>query len=341
MTGAPECYRADDILARAQLLVKPSADIWSLGCIYSDAARWIANGKRGTDAYRGERLAETSQIPDFGDGDCFHNGQQRLRAVGASHETTIRSLRKGDTITQRVLDVMVEEMLNVKADARPSADNLWSKATRILNEAQEELQSLNARRSTRKVPTLPASQRSPPPVLPPGWTDGLYPRPSLKTNDYPSRHKGLNTPTTTPSNEGSLHGDLDQKESSEELTDGEEPHSQGWNPKFSGRGEHVRSRTVSGGLHAHESLAGPSNGNITPVSLRQSDRPSINSQNLSQPPIPQRGEGKVSSWTIAEALDWKAAMKDAVPCPQPLETLLNRLKGRDHVRMASPTRFPR
>jgi hypothetical protein len=129
----------------------------------------VATGKKGLLAYRQNRLSETQKIPNFGDGSCFHDGQHKLQTVCDSHGAAIRSLHKEDTITQRVLERMVDEMLQSEPDTRPSARQLWAKKCRILTDAEADLSGLISMPSAKESMTFPLPHRPPPPpVLPPG-----------------------------------------------------------------------------------------------------------------------------------------------------------------------------
>jgi serine/threonine protein kinase len=143
--------------------VKQSSDVWSLGCIYSEAARWLVGGKSGLGKYREERCNEMDRYPFFGI-DIFHDYQQRLSAVHTSADIVKSSLRNDDMVTRQVLKSMVEEMLSTEADTRPTAAMLCHKAIEIRRLAWEGLQSLSAKPPTRMVqieagPSLPSPPR--------------------------------------------------------------------------------------------------------------------------------------------------------------------------------------
>ncbi|KAG4434108.1 hypothetical protein IFR05_010417 [Cadophora sp. M221] len=181
--GAPETSRPDEETARKKLRVHQNIDIWSLGCIYSEAVRWMADNKLGVIDYRRERKVELSQIHPVGEFDCFHNGSEALEAVRRSHQTAltrIRSHRRADFITEKVVD-MIGDML-VETKHRPTAETLWRKQRNIIDAAKKNLQEFRksqhasgsdldrsqARSLTHPVPG-PSSNSEPatPPVLPP------------------------------------------------------------------------------------------------------------------------------------------------------------------------------
>ena len=113
-----------------------AADIWSLGCIYSEAAIWIAEGYKGVVDYRKRRMAETDRILLKG-GDCFHDGEKVLQSVLDAHRDIEDSLRRSDYITKDVLESMVDEML--WEEDRPNAKALLRKAEMLSSRARQKL----------------------------------------------------------------------------------------------------------------------------------------------------------------------------------------------------------
>jgi hypothetical protein len=152
-----------------------AADIWSLGCIYSEAAVWIADGYNGVVEYRRQRIAEIGKMPDFKGRDCFHDGERVLKAVLDAHKDIALRLRRSDYITKDVLDSIAEEML--WEEDRPGAKALLRRAEGILSRARQKLSSsLTADSSTRPNSSssrsrtyplpLPRSPPHPPPERP-------------------------------------------------------------------------------------------------------------------------------------------------------------------------------
>jgi len=171
-------YDLDDQMGSSSTKITQAVDIWSLGCIYSEAAMWIVDGYKGVVDYRRQRMAKTDKIPNFKGGDCFHDGERVLKAVLDAHKDIELRLRRSDYITKDVLDSMVEEML--WDEDRPGAKALWRKAEGVLTRAQQRLTSNTGEESSTRYSNsnryltypLPQSPPKPPPerprVLPPG-----------------------------------------------------------------------------------------------------------------------------------------------------------------------------
>lgn len=164
-------------MEQSDITVKQNVDIWSLGCVYSEAARWVAGGYKGLKEYRAERKAETDLIRHFRDGDCFHNGEKALKAVQRSHKKTRDSLCWQDHITGQVIDILIKEMLDISA-GRPTAMQVWLKSQRILDEAQEKLDEGGEISTRIRGPSYPPRQPDPPlpPHLPPGMSRNSHQR---------------------------------------------------------------------------------------------------------------------------------------------------------------------
>ncbi|KAK9234216.1 hypothetical protein V1525DRAFT_422450 [Lipomyces kononenkoae] len=97
------------MITRSSPKITWAADIWSLGCIYSEAAMWIADGK---------------------DSRTIASNEWQIRTESCSEVVIVSMmiedrLRRSDYITQDVLDSMVEEML--WEEDRPNGKALWRK----------------------------------------------------------------------------------------------------------------------------------------------------------------------------------------------------------------------
>ncbi|KAG4444151.1 hypothetical protein IFR05_000380 [Cadophora sp. M221] len=112
-----------------------AADIWALGCIYSEAAIWTADGYAGLQNYRSQRQEETNQLSSINSSQ-FHDGERVLLCVLDTHADIEDRLRRSDNITKNVLDSMVQEML--WEEDRPSAKALLRKADVLLNRARQK-----------------------------------------------------------------------------------------------------------------------------------------------------------------------------------------------------------
>lgn len=189
---APERYTRDnlDSIVGSHTKLTWEADIWSLGCIYSEAAVWIADGYKGLLDYRNERKAQLRRIL-FKGGDSFHDGVRVLDTVLENHTDVEDRLRRSDHITKDVLDTMVDEML--WEEDRPNAKALSRKAEIVLSRANKGLSLDNqdqvfarpgSRQGRSNLPPRPPIPKLPLPSLP----QALPPRMS----SIAERHHPLN-----------------------------------------------------------------------------------------------------------------------------------------------------
>ena len=194
ITGAPECYRFNATTEHSPLQVKKNVDVWSLGCIFSEAAVWVVHGWGGLQEYRRRRRMETDEIPGFRDGHCFHDGEKVLRTVHTMHRNLAEDRRASDHISAgQDLYEMIRLMLE-QPKARPEAKELYYKAERITNQARIKLGSseasplsLHASRSGQAS----LHMRQPPPKGPPR---------SLPLPLATSWPHGTSSPTVSPGN---------------------------------------------------------------------------------------------------------------------------------------------
>ncbi|KAK0102741.1 hypothetical protein ONS95_006339 [Cadophora gregata] len=117
-----------------------TTDIWSLGCIYSEAAIWLTDGYSGLQEYRYQRQTEASSVFPISNHSktCpFHNGIEVMKCVQNAHIDIEARLRRSDHITKNVLETMVQEML--WEEDRPSTKALLRKADVVLLRARQKV----------------------------------------------------------------------------------------------------------------------------------------------------------------------------------------------------------
>lgn len=202
---APECYVREfvDHLTNTTTKVTWQADVWSLGCLYSEAAIWLADGYKGVFDYRKERESQLQRI-HFKGGDSFHDGIKVLNVILDNHRDIEDRLRTSDYITKDVLDTMVEEML--WEEDRPTANALSKKAEMVLNRANKALAASQfdqgsqppsrpvSRQGRRRLPPRPPIPTKPLPALPqdrplPAIPQDRPPRISSRSSErYAERH---------------------------------------------------------------------------------------------------------------------------------------------------------
>lgn len=146
VVGAPEYP------GRSEHPVSQAIDIWSLACVFSLAATWIIHNHSGVDLFHKVRqraikkyieaqrsqTESHNQTPNVSEGDQFHNGREVLDAVTEWHQYLGTVIRKTDTITCQVLDLVDKEMLLGTPEHRIKATDLCSKLNLILGTSLRE-----------------------------------------------------------------------------------------------------------------------------------------------------------------------------------------------------------
>ncbi|KAF4634094.1 hypothetical protein G7Y89_g4015 [Cudoniella acicularis] len=133
---APERSRISDDIESQDRRMTQKADIWSLGCVFSEAATWVAGGYEELSKYRQQRKIENYADGNMSPGNSFHDGGNLLDIITEHHRKLSETLRKQDFITQAVVDNMIEEMLEIP-EGRPTAEQLWIRSQRILSKAED------------------------------------------------------------------------------------------------------------------------------------------------------------------------------------------------------------
>ena len=179
MLGAPECCRFTDSIEAYSLQIKQDVDVWSIGCVLSEAAIWVVGGFCSLQEYRRRRKMETESIPLLKDCDCFHNGENPLAVVLDLHRTLPYECRTSDYVTAVALSKIIKETL-VASEARPTARFLYQRSQQILESAETKLGKSIGNRSSLGIHSRQGSRdvTYDRPKTPPQVPDGYYqPRP--------------------------------------------------------------------------------------------------------------------------------------------------------------------
>lgn len=165
------------------LEIRQVVDIWSLGCVFSEAAVWVVYGHAGLLQYRQRRKNEVANRLGPEAGFCFHNGTDVLKSVEAMHVNVLKVIRASDRITGATLQ-MVEDML-VEACYRSTAVQLLGKRIKILAESRDK-SAMNT------PPTSPMALQQPP-ELPPSDFPPVRSKSSIRWSTYATQEKSAHT----------------------------------------------------------------------------------------------------------------------------------------------------
>lgn len=114
-------------------------DIWSLGCVFSEAATWILLGYRGVEQYRLVRKCVDGEVSSELKGDdCFYRKGMVSNPVLEWHKFLRESLRIGDHITGPILTLIEDKMLLGQAKDRISSSDLVDQLKDIVQKAEKE-----------------------------------------------------------------------------------------------------------------------------------------------------------------------------------------------------------
>jgi hypothetical protein len=118
-----------------------STDMWSFGCLLSLAATWLTNGFAGIQYFEKRRKSALSSRPhEFSA--SFHDGTNVIPEVHVWHEHLRCYIQHADHITGPVLDLVEQRLLQSDSRIRPSAGELHTLLTQILQRAERRGQDL-------------------------------------------------------------------------------------------------------------------------------------------------------------------------------------------------------
>ncbi|KAL8748261.1 MAG: hypothetical protein Q9184_007455 [Pyrenodesmia sp. 2 TL-2023] len=140
--GAPECFRHDDAFFNEPLCVRQQVDVWSLGCVLSEVATWVACNWAWVGEYRTRRRMEIKKTLESRENDdFFHNGvNDILETVRTIHAHLVDSVRACDYVTEEVIKMISNDMLRTsELNARREARYLAFQSGHIIEEAKKKL----------------------------------------------------------------------------------------------------------------------------------------------------------------------------------------------------------
>jgi hypothetical protein len=119
--------------------VTQSIDTWSFGCVLSVAATWVVLGFQGVRQYEKLRWLSPANKKTH---DRFHNGIDVLPEVKKWHNYLRGHLRKSDTATSLVLDLIEHSMLQTETNDRLGMMDLCKRLQKVIKDAKEEIANL-------------------------------------------------------------------------------------------------------------------------------------------------------------------------------------------------------
>ena len=358
-------------LENEDLKVKQNADVYSLGCVWSLVATWVARNWAAVLEYQDQRRKEIKELQGFREGDdFFHKGRDEvLDTVTNNHLNLRESVRSCDNITIPILDMVRDGMLCAPI-ARRDAMYLDHQTQIIIDQARSRLRKSRTTSPTSEtlpsesglfspvlIPPRPPQNNSRlnfnPPPLPWTWSRDTYHQPlNPGINEFHTlqSHATPAGPTEDRSHtSGAAFGDesfnLNQVASkpgvarSQTQPSRDYERSLNWND---GSLPLPRRRADAASCDPHDSGSFASSPNTSPRRAEYTIRPTSEVHSQGHDPTSSththRSQNQKSppTWPAHAALRWKSVKKD----PKNNENvcilnkyLLDELKGRDQVRM--------
>ncbi|KAF4468947.1 serine threonine kinase [Fusarium albosuccineum] len=129
---APQAPRAFPQQERDIMQVLLGCDVWSLGCILSEALVWLAGGWEAIEvAARDRKMTIAREHPEMkgsGYDYCFHDGTHVLQCVMSSHKAAVNKFGHEDILSPKMCQ-LIEGLIFLPEDSRPlqySPMNIWA-----------------------------------------------------------------------------------------------------------------------------------------------------------------------------------------------------------------------
>lgn len=317
-TGAPECCDPLSLTKHHPHHVKRCIDIWSLGCILSEAAVWAVKGNAGLQRYRSARRSAIRRIQGHGVIDCFHDEKELLPAVTEQHRDLSSDYDRDDFITGPVISKMIKKMLRHQPSKRLTAEQLIDEAEETVSDATIHLENATKPESPSSggaSQTLPMREREPSDVFEGQNHSVIGTHRSILNED----DKFMASPRgTTHQTDAAIAGHAFKFGSPALHTSGLYVDVNPTTPVRTGRSETLQSTQRLDIVSS-------------PVSAPPSQDGAV-SQPAQSPPSPSKRKDPMPTCTVDQAWNWHNLRKNGhVNAQLPDHWLVNDLKNRDHV----------
>ncbi|KAF2265882.1 kinase-like protein [Lojkania enalia] len=151
----PECHRSDPALDSTDLIVSQNVDVWSLGCIWLEAAVWIVFGRDILDNFRKNRRDE-ARFYEIDAGEVFHKHDAVLGVVKGMIALIRERALPYDRITREMVNV-IERMLSVRPKERPDTSYLKSTIDSIVAVTKKSLPGDPSPKNQQRPSAIPDS----------------------------------------------------------------------------------------------------------------------------------------------------------------------------------------
>lgn len=141
MEAAPEKSAYLDGHIKTILQVTQKTDVWSLGCVLSEAATFVVLGREGVLQYERVRRVALERSRNTWS-DTFHNGDNVLPEIGTWHQYLRSASRRTDSFTPAILDLVDEYMLVSPENYRLGSNEIFSNLQNILERPASQAQAV-------------------------------------------------------------------------------------------------------------------------------------------------------------------------------------------------------
>ena len=192
--GAPETTRIFEGMEPFPVQVRQSVDVWSAGCVFSEAAVWSRFGWNRLLEYRRQRQEKIKERLQRAGENWFHCEGEVLETVHEIHESIARTPRLIDQVTVDILRIVSNHMLLSADQQRAFARDIYTKFSQIIDTTRSTLRNdriISPSRKSENTEDVSDSDERPitPPSVPPGYISKSSE--SSHMHAYPDIHPSL------------------------------------------------------------------------------------------------------------------------------------------------------
>ena len=131
-------------MLQAHLQVRQDVDIWSLGCVFSEALTWSVYGGIKLLEYRNQRQEESGKRVGREAGYAFHDGLMKLGTVSEIHSSIKDYCRVNDQLSPGIVELIDNHMMQ-QTGSRAPAMHLYLNSIRLIENARHKAQDSGVR----------------------------------------------------------------------------------------------------------------------------------------------------------------------------------------------------
>ncbi|KAL8792768.1 MAG: hypothetical protein Q9195_004655 [Heterodermia aff. obscurata] len=194
--GAPETTRFYKGMEPFPVQVGQSVDVWSVGCVLSEAAVWSRFGWSRLREYRRQRQEEIKQRLNREGENWFHDEYKVLETVHDIHDNIAWKPRPVDQVIVNSLKIVRDTMLLSQNQRTASARHVYTQLSRVIDTTRSTFMDSRITYPPKDIETEDVSDSGERPMTPPSVPPGYTSKSSKPSR--PHANPGIRTSLVSP-----------------------------------------------------------------------------------------------------------------------------------------------